>query len=95
MPRNGKFLAQPAALRFLVILDRIKKMIATLALTLGLKHGLVGVMQEGVLDLICLNSRMPGDTRGDVLACLASLRAGAARLDALLARYGAATTAAS
>jgi len=54
-----------------------------------------GRLAEGILDLICLNSRMPQDTRGDVLACLASLRAGAARLDALLARYGSAATAAS
>ncbi|MEO3475322.1 hydantoinase B/oxoprolinase family protein [Roseomonas sp. CAU 1739] len=54
-----------------------------------------GRMTEGILDLICLNSRMPQDTRGDVLACLASLRAGAARLDALVARYGSAVATSS
>ena len=54
-----------------------------------------GRIEEGILDLICLNSRMPRDTRGDMLACLASLRAGVARLEALLGRYGSAVTAAS
>ncbi|MBE9603247.1 hydantoinase B/oxoprolinase family protein [Acetobacteraceae bacterium H6797] len=51
-----------------------------------------GKLAEAVLDIICLNSRMSDDTRGDVLAQLASVRVGAERLAALCARYGIART---
>ena len=47
-----------------------------------------GLLEEELLDLLCLNSRTPADMRGDLLAQLASVQAGAARLRELAGRYG-------
>ncbi|AZG10188.1 hydantoinase B/oxoprolinase family protein [Pigmentiphaga sp. H8] len=48
-----------------------------------------GFLDEELLDLLCLNSRTPADMRGDLLAQLASVQAGATRLRALADHYGA------
>ncbi len=47
------------------------------------------VLNDAVLDIVCLNSRSPRDIRGDVMAQLASVKVGSTRLAALLRRYGA------
>ncbi len=47
-----------------------------------------GRLDEELLDLLCLNSRTPADMRGDLLAQLASVQAGAVRLRALTDHYG-------
>lgn len=47
-----------------------------------------GALNHALLDVICINSRMPVDIRGDVMAQLASVKAGATRIEALAARYG-------
>lgn len=48
-----------------------------------------GQVDDELLDLLCLNSRTPADMRGDLLAQLASVQAGAVRLRALAGHYGA------
>lgn len=47
-----------------------------------------GRLAHDLLDLLCLNSRTPADMRGDLLAQLASVRAGGVQLQELTARYG-------
>lgn len=47
-----------------------------------------GQLEEELLDLLCLNSRTPADMRGDLLAQLASVQAGALRLSSLADHYG-------
>lgn len=49
-----------------------------------------GVIDADVLALFLANTRVAGERRGDLLAQLAALRVGAARLDAFVARAGAA-----
>jgi N-methylhydantoinase B len=48
-----------------------------------------GRVHEDWLRLICENTRKPEDTRGDLMAALASVDVGVDRLGALLDRYGA------
>lgn len=47
-----------------------------------------GVMSDGIMDLVCLNSRMPLDLRGDMLAQLASVNVGQERLALMIGKYG-------
>ena len=47
-----------------------------------------GVLREDMLRLVCENTRKPGDTRGDLMAMVASVNVGMDRLGALLDRYG-------
>jgi len=47
-----------------------------------------GTLSQGILDILCLNSRMPQDLRGDVMAQLASVKVGHERLRTLVDRYG-------
>ncbi|AHF76598.1 Putative 5-oxoprolinase (ATP-hydrolyzing) [Sodalis praecaptivus] len=46
-------------------------------------------VQHDILDFIALNSRKPGDLKGDILAQIAAVNIGAQRLASLLAHYGA------
>ncbi|MCC7427069.1 MAG: hydantoinase B/oxoprolinase family protein [Alphaproteobacteria bacterium] len=48
-----------------------------------------GRVREDLLRLVIENTRKPGDTRGDVMAQVASVTVGAQRLQALFDRYGA------
>lgn len=50
-----------------------------------------GVTDQGVMDIITCNSRMPDYLLGDVWAAIASVRVGAKRLEGLAAKYGTAT----
>ncbi|MBI3968799.1 MAG: hydantoinase B/oxoprolinase family protein [Chloroflexi bacterium] len=47
-----------------------------------------GVIHEGILELICRNSRMPDERRGDLSAQLAAHRVGEARLVDIVRKYG-------
>ncbi len=47
-----------------------------------------GRVREDMLRLVCENTRKPEDTRGDLMAALASVDVGVDRLGALLDRYG-------
>jgi N-methylhydantoinase B len=47
-----------------------------------------GVMNEGLLELICRNTRTPDERRGDFAAQIAAVRTGERRLLELVARYG-------
>ncbi len=47
-----------------------------------------GVLREDLLRLVCENTRKPEDTRGDIMAQLASVAVGAERLHGLINRYG-------
>lgn len=47
-----------------------------------------GRLREDMLRLVCENTRKAGDTRGDLMAMLASVNVGMDRLGALLDRYG-------
>lgn len=47
-----------------------------------------GSVREDLLRMVVENTRKPEDTRGDIMAQLASVRVGAARLQALYDRYG-------
>lgn len=47
------------------------------------------VVHTDILDFIALNSRKPGDLKGDILAQIAAVNIGARRVSTLLARYGA------
>ena len=47
-----------------------------------------GRLREDLLRLVCENTRKPEDTRGDLMAALASVGVGIDRLGALLDRYG-------
>lgn len=47
-----------------------------------------GELSEGIMDLLSLNSRMPLDLQGDVMAQLASVKVGYERLKRLIAKYG-------
>ncbi|MEX2644340.1 MAG: hydantoinase B/oxoprolinase family protein [Acetobacterales bacterium] len=49
-----------------------------------------GVLREDLLQLVAENTRKPEDTRGDIMAQLASVTVGAQRLNELFDRYGAA-----
>jgi len=50
-----------------------------------------GVIDDDVLELFLANTRVRGERRGDLLAQVAALRVGAARLDAFVAQAGEAT----
>jgi N-methylhydantoinase B len=50
-----------------------------------------GQLQQALLDFFLLNWRLPSERKGDLNAQLASLNIGLARLEALGAKYGAAT----
>ena len=47
-----------------------------------------GVLNEGLLELICRNTRTPDERRGDFAAQIAAVRTGERRLLNLVARYG-------
>lgn len=47
-----------------------------------------GELDEAVMDIITINSRMPDYLKGDVWAAIASVRVGARRLEGLAAKYG-------
>ena len=47
-----------------------------------------GVLNEGLLELICGNTRTPDERRGDFAAQIAAVRTGERRLWGLVARYG-------
>ncbi|MZR14560.1 hydantoinase B/oxoprolinase family protein [Maritimibacter sp. DP07] len=47
-----------------------------------------GELDEAVMDIITINSRMPDFLKGDVWAAIASVRVGARRLEGLAAKYG-------
>jgi N-methylhydantoinase B len=54
----------------------------------GIKVIEKGVLNEAVLDIIMINSRVPETTKGDFWAGIASMRAGQKRFLALLEKYG-------
>lgn len=59
----------------------------------GLRLPAVKIIREGelddaVMDIITINSRMPDFLKGDVWAAIASVRVGARRLEGLAAKYG-------
>ncbi|WP_412507665.1 hydantoinase B/oxoprolinase family protein [Roseovarius sp. SYSU LYC5161] len=47
-----------------------------------------GELDEAVMDIITINSRMPDFLKGDVWAAIASVRVGARRLEGLAGKYG-------
>ena len=47
-----------------------------------------GILRDDLLRLVCENTRKAEDTRGDIMAQLASVTVGAERLQALFDRYG-------
>ena len=47
-----------------------------------------GEVNQAVLDIICMNSRVPETTMGDFWAGVASMRAGEKRIQAILGKYG-------
>ncbi len=47
-----------------------------------------GELQEGILDLLCANSRSPGERRGDVRAQIQAHHLGGRRFDGLITRIG-------
>ena len=55
----------------------------------GVKVIQKGEINQAVLDIICINSRVPDITKGDFWAGIASLRAGERRLLAIVNKYGA------
>ena len=46
-----------------------------------------GVLNEDVFQLICRNSRTPGERRGDLSAQIASIRTGEIRMKAVISKY--------
>ncbi|MCS6890933.1 MAG: hydantoinase B/oxoprolinase family protein [Rhodovarius sp.] len=47
-----------------------------------------GALREDLLAMLCANTRIPRDVRGDLMAMVGAARLGAARLQELLARHG-------
>jgi N-methylhydantoinase B len=47
-----------------------------------------GVIREDFLRLVCENTRKPDDTRGDIMAQIASISIGKKRIDVLIEKYG-------
>ena len=50
-----------------------------------------GVVRQDILDLVCANSRTPGERRGDLAAQIAACETGIRRFGAMVAEYGAET----